>query len=135
MTATKTLDVISNEHICSYGFSETENLNLFSLNKCMRGFIEYWPLIIVTKHGIRCMITYFTIFIELFKIKYFKNKNHKFINQILKITHFKMEYDISNSIIIILRSLEDCILFGFVTPIIVPLAALGALFELVFSTF
>ena len=123
--------IIENSHICNYGFFNNENkkdLNL-KINECMHGFIEYWPSVILRKMFIVCIAKYLIVIKDILKAKYY---NQWFIFKIFKIqSPQKTPYDIQKSMVVILRNIEECFLFAFVTPMIIPLAALINLWEIV----
>ena len=117
---TRTHQIINNNHVCEYGFHS------FVLSDCMRGFVEYWPSVILRKMFIVCIAKYIAIFKDIIKIRYYKKWK-----LFQKLGVQPMPYDIQRSMVVILRNIEECFLFGFVTPMIIPLAALVNFWEMV----
>ena len=91
----------------------------------MRGFIEYWPAVILRKMTIVFISKYMLVIKDIIKIRYRHSKILKF---------FKIKpttYEIQESMIFILRNTIESFLYGFVTPIIIPLSALCNFAEMV----
>ena len=112
--------IISNEHICEYGFNSYK----FTWSNCIRNFFEYWPSVILRKIVISVIAKMLIVYTDKIQMKY------RHSNVICKKLATPV-YDIQRSVLVVLGSMQDSIMYGFIVPLIIPVSALVSLLELV----